>query len=284
VKVWIDRSKCAEESADCDTCLRELIAKGTLDRSCILTYRDDGRRSLTIVVHGEDREATLIIPPNLRERIGRDGWSKYLRRPRMRAPEQRPSADVVESSAKAVASETAAKVKGAHSMRPTSDVDTLAPLGKKTTTRRGFLGWAIGAIGAVITAAMGIPAVAYVVSPALKKKVTDWIPVGSIRKVKVGEPTLFKVKIERKQGWEKTVSNETMYALTEDGKDFIVLSNICTHLGCRVHWDSAKNGFFCPCHGGIFDKQGNVVAGPPPRPLDRFESKVENGKLYILGG
>ena len=148
--------------------------------------------------------------------------------------------------------------------------------------RRTLLKSIIAAIGTAIAAAVGIPAIAYIVSPALNKQTEKWIPVGSVRKVEVGVPTLFKAKIVHKQGWEKTVSNETMYVLTDDGQHFVVMSNVCTHLGCRVHWDSEKQEFICPCHGGIFDKQGNVVAGPPPRPLERFQSKVENGKILIL--
>jgi Rieske Fe-S protein len=47
---------------------------------------------------------------------------------------------------------------------------------------------------------------------------------------------------------------------------------------------SGQEEFFCPCHNGVFDKDGNVVSGPPPRPLDRFEVKVEDDQLFILGG
>jgi len=157
-------------------------------------------------------------------------------------------------------------------------------MAQEGSTRRTFLTYAIGAISGLIALVVGIPAVGYITSPAFKKAGEKWISVGSIRKVKIGVPTLFKAKIVRKIGWEKSVSEETMYALTEDGKSFTVLSNVCTHLGCHVHWDSDKNAYFCPCHGAVFDKDGNVVAGPPPRPLDRFKNKVENGKLYILGG
>ena len=48
------------------------------------------------------------------------------------------------------------------------------------------------------------------------------------------------------------------------------MSNICTHLGCRVRWVSGQEEFFCPCHDGVFDIDGNVVSGPPPRPLEAF--------------
>ncbi len=60
-----------------------------------------------------------------------------------------------------------------------------------------------------------------------------------------------------------------------------VLSGICTHLGCIVKWELDKERFFCPCHKGVFDKEGNVVSGPPPRPLDEFKVVIENHKVYV---
>jgi Rieske Fe-S protein len=67
-------------------------------------------------------------------------------------------------------------------------------------------------------------------------------------------------------------------------EDFIALSSICPHLGCRVHWESHNNRFFCPCHNGVFDPQGKPVSGPPKaaeQELSRYPLKVEGGLLYI---
>jgi Rieske Fe-S protein len=71
--------------------------------------------------------------------------------------------------------------------------------------------------------------------------------------------------------------------MTENGQGFIVMSNICTHLGCKVRWIPDQEGFFCPCHNGVFAKDGSVVSGPPPRPLDQYEVKIEDGILYVKG-
>ena len=97
-------------------------------------------------------------------------------------------------------------------------------------------------------------------------------------------PTLFKTVIEKQTGWINAEEEFSAYALTTNGQEFIVMSNICTHLGCRVRWVADKDGFYCPCHNGVFAKDGSVVSGPPPRSLDRFESKVEDGVLYVKRG
>lgn len=156
--------------------------------------------------------------------------------------------------------------------------------GEKKIDRRQFMRWVTGAISAVIGLGLGIPGIAYIVGPSLKKiEAQNWISLGSIAKVELGIPTLFKTKIQRQTGWIVNEEEISVYVLSEDGRDFIAMSNICTHLGCRVRWIEDRDEFFCPCHNGVFDKDGEIVAGPVPRPLDRFETMVEDGQLFILG-
>ena len=154
----------------------------------------------------------------------------------------------------------------------------------KKLNRQDFLAISTWTIGGAIALGLGLPAVAYVVGPAIKKEVSQvWIRIGPTTKVELGIPTLFKVKIERKTGWIVKEEEISVYVLTDNGRDYLVMSNICTHLGCRVRWINDQGQFFCPCHNAIFDKYGNVVSGPPPRPLDRFAMKLENDQLYIMG-
>jgi Rieske Fe-S protein len=66
--------------------------------------------------------------------------------------------------------------------------------------------------------------------------------------------------------------------------DFLALSSTCPHLGCRVHWETHKSRFFCPCHNGVFDPDGNPVSGPPAdakQALPRFPLKLEGNLLFI---
>jgi menaquinol-cytochrome c reductase iron-sulfur subunit len=143
---------------------------------------------------------------------------------------------------------------------------------------------AIVSIGGLISAAIGLPAIAYVVGPALKQNADEWIRLGSVGKVELNNPTLFKTTIEKQTGWINAEEEFSAYVLTTSGQDFIAISNVCTHLGCRVRWIPEEDGYFCPCHNGVFSKDGSVVSGPPPRPLDRFEVKVEDGVLFVKRG
>lgn len=155
---------------------------------------------------------------------------------------------------------------------------------EKRFSRRKFMGIGTAVVGALIGAGISIPAIAYIVGPALQKtEGEEWIYLGSTSKVELGVPTLFKTTIERKAGWITDEREISVYVLTKDGREFIALSNICTHLGCRVRWIDTENQFFCPCHNATFADDGRVVSGPPPRPLDRYEIKVEGDQLYVLG-
>ncbi len=59
------------------------------------------------------------------------------------------------------------------------------------------------------------------------------------------------------------------------------MSTVCTHLGCTVYWEKDREEFYCPCHAGRFDKDGKVLAGPPPRPLDSYDVEIDEGNVFI---
>ena len=151
-------------------------------------------------------------------------------------------------------------------------------------SRRNFLTGVIVAVGAFIGTAISIPALGTIISPVIEpmeKAAAKWFALGSVKSFKVGEPQAKEVKVVRQIGWRKQTTTEKMFILTDDGKNFIAMSDVCTHLGFHVRWLPDKNEFWCPCHNGIFDKHGKNIAGPPPRPLDRYKVKIEKGQLFV---
>jgi cytochrome b6-f complex iron-sulfur subunit len=64
-------------------------------------------------------------------------------------------------------------------------------------------------------------------------------------------------------------------------KGLIAFSKVCTHLGCLVKYDRQRQLFICPCHAGIFDLEGKVISGPPPKPLQKFAVRVEGDNIVI---
>ncbi len=155
---------------------------------------------------------------------------------------------------------------------------------EKQLERKGFLGLATWAIGGLIGLGMGIPAVSYLIGPSLQKTTgEEWMRLGSTSKVELGIPTLFKTTIRRQTGWIVSEEEISAYIYTDQGRDYIAFSNICSHLGCKVRWIDGEDQFFCPCHNAVFDRDGEVVTGPPPRPLDRYPVLVEDDQIYIQG-
>ena len=67
---------------------------------------------------------------------------------------------------------------------------------------------------------------------------------------------------------------QSVVFIEKDGDAYRALSATCSHLGCRVNWDAASSTYKCPCHGGVYDREGRVVSGPPPRPLERLNVRV----------
>lgn len=148
--------------------------------------------------------------------------------------------------------------------------------------RRQFVKVVLVSVGTLMTAAIGLPAVAYVIYPATTTQESDsWIPLGPLSEYPIGQPTLFNFSRTTVNGWEKTVNTYGAYVVRSSETAYKVFSNICTHLSCRVNWRDAETDFHCPCHDGVFDIEGKVVSGPPPRPLDEYETKVEDGNLFI---
>lgn len=67
------------------------------------------------------------------------------------------------------------------------------------------------------------------------------------------------------------------------GSGFIALSDICTHQGCSVFYNKGGNDFVCPCHGGTYNINGQVIAGPPPAPLKKYNIS-QNGNILTISG
>jgi menaquinol-cytochrome c reductase iron-sulfur subunit len=150
-------------------------------------------------------------------------------------------------------------------------------------SRRKFLGGIIGVVAGAVAALVGLPAIGFLVSPGLKNQnAAKWLTLGSLSNLTPGVPAPFPFSRKIRDGWVESTQTGVAYVVTQDGQNVTVFSNNCTHLSCRVNWREDKQGFFCPCHDGLFGLDGRVLAGPPPRPLDRFETKIENGQIQIL--
>ncbi len=152
----------------------------------------------------------------------------------------------------------------------------------KDVSRRDFIKATTVLVGGFIGAMIAIPAIGYLISPALRKNEDNaWIDLGQLDQYPIGVPKLFQFTRTKVNGWERSGMTYGVFVVRTDQTNTRVFSNICTHLGCHISWHPDIKNYVSPCHDGHFDILGKVVSGPPPRPLDEFTTKVEKGNLFI---
>ncbi len=148
-------------------------------------------------------------------------------------------------------------------------------------TRRAFFIGAVYAMWGVIATALGLPAIVYLFFPPRAKKSNDWVDAGDIGKLAVNSPVEMVFRRNRVDGWKVISEKSTAWVVKNPDNSVTAFGPQCTHLGCAYHWEDGKNEFLCPCHSSLFSIDGKVVSGPAPRPLDRYDIKVEGTRLLI---
>jgi menaquinol-cytochrome c reductase iron-sulfur subunit len=150
-------------------------------------------------------------------------------------------------------------------------------------TRNEFVKTMLGVLGTLMGVVVGLPAIGYLLGPGLKRSTADaWVPLGPIANFKVGlPPTLVSFTRTKVNGWERTTNSYGVYVYRKSDTDTLVLSNVCTHLACRVKWEDPNQIYHCPCHDAEFGPEGQIITGPQKRPMDQLPTKVENDILMV---
>jgi len=133
--------------------------------------------------------------------------------------------------------------------------------------RRRFLGILLTVLGSTAIASFVYPLLRFIAPPQAK---------AGIQKL-----TIRKDEISAGEAKEIVLGNTPAIIVNVTGKGYIALSRVCTHLGCLVQYDKAEQKLVCPCHAGLFDLEGRVISGPPPKPLQAIPLSVEGGNIII---
>ena len=155
------------------------------------------------------------------------------------------------------------------------------------TSRRIFLQYTIATMASFIGIVAGLPIVGYVTSPLrTKPKGGTWVPLGRVEDLaRSNDPQLVQFTLTQQDGWNEVKQARACWVVPQGGDSFTAFNGQCTHLGCTYIWQAQGENagtFRCPCHDGAYDRDGRVLGGPPPRPLDTLETKVEDGRLSVL--
>jgi cytochrome b6-f complex iron-sulfur subunit len=147
-----------------------------------------------------------------------------------------------------------------------SEMDAKSQVDKKPISRRRLMAYAwIGAAAIVMGELIG-GTFAFLWPRRKGPKVETVFIAGKVTDFKVGEVIPFR-------------KERTFILRTEGG--FLAISAICTHLHCIVNWNEMLKKFECPCHGAKFNQNGEVLEGPPPRPLDLYKLQIVAGNVVV---
>jgi len=159
-------------------------------------------------------------------------------------------------------------------------VQTVEEARNETRTRRSLLTAAMGAMWSAMAAAVALPAARYLLWRPRREDSNQWVEAGEVGRLAPDQPLEMAFVRRRTEAW-RTVEEKATAWVVKHGNEVLALSPACTHLGCAYGWNAAKRNFVCPCHASAFSIDGRVLAGPAPRPLDRYQTRVEGGRLLV---
>ncbi len=158
----------------------------------------------------------------------------------------------------------------------------------ETVTRRRFMVGTVHVAGAVAVSAIALPSIGFALGPIFEKKEEEWQPIGT--PADFGDQDYIPKVITETEGigiigqttiYVRARNDEIDTEPEDEYNQFIAISTRCMHLGCPVRYTAAAQRFICPCHGGVYDFRGKVDGGPPVRPLDRFYTRVKEGRVEV---
>lgn len=136
--------------------------------------------------------------------------------------------------------------------------------------RRNFLRYLIRALGLLWGGGFLASTLAYLRLPReLQALTAQAVDVGLQDELRPGE------------GRMVTGDHRPFWIIRSPSGELVALPAVCTHRHCILAWQPETASLMCPCHGGSFDLNGNVLAGPPPRPLQSMTVNVKGGRVYV---
>jgi len=147
--------------------------------------------------------------------------------------------------------------------------------------RRNFLVKILLIFGSLIGAILAVPVIGAMFAPLVRKVPKTWRPVGKLNSFKVGETKLVKFLDASPLPWSGVTAETASWLRRVSQNEFIAFSVNCSHLGCPVRWIDDAEIFLCPCHGGVYNKDGSYAAGPPPHGLSKYPVRIKDGQVEI---
>ncbi len=148
-------------------------------------------------------------------------------------------------------------------------------------SRRSFLKIMIAILSSLGAIIISIPLIGSFIGPSLQLKKRHFANATEVKDLPDDEPKDVFYSALKEDAYIRELTTRNVWAIKHSLTDVTVFSPICPHLGCRYNWHPKKQQFICPCHGSVFAKDGRVLGGPAPRPLDTLPTRIKDGDLYV---
>ena len=154
-------------------------------------------------------------------------------------------------------------------------------------TRRGlFMKLAI-LFNGLVGIALAVPIVQFLLSAITRGRANAylaWVPLGPVSEFPEGETRLATFRNPYVTPTDGKTADTACWVRRMEGDQFQVFAINCMHLGCPVRWFPQSGLFMCPCHGGVYYRDGSRASGPPERALVEYPWRVQKGQIIIQAG
>jgi Rieske Fe-S protein len=158
---------------------------------------------------------------------------------------------------------------------------------ESTVSRRGLFAKLGILFNGVVAAALAVPIGRFLLASIFRGRANgylSWVSVGNVSSFPEGETRLATFRNPLVMPTDGKTVDTACWVRRIEGDQFQVFAVNCAHLGCPVRWFPQSGLFMCPCHGGVYYRDGSRASGPPERGLFEYTTKVENGLITIQAG
>jgi len=147
--------------------------------------------------------------------------------------------------------------------------------------RKSFLVKLSLGLAGLSAALVSVPIISALLAPLLEPDKEKWRTVGTLSDFPANSTKLVTFENADPKPYAGVTAQTAAWLRRNEKNEFAAFAVNCTHLGCPVRWEDKAQLFMCPCHGGVYYKDGTVAAGPPPKPLTKYQVRISNKEVQI---
>jgi Rieske Fe-S protein len=158
---------------------------------------------------------------------------------------------------------------------------------ENTLSRRALLMKLGVLLNGLIALILAVPIVRFLFASVTRGRsgaYRSWVSLGSVDQFPEGQTRLATFRNPYVTPTDGKTVDTACWVRHITGDQFQVFAVNCAHLGCPVRWFPQSGLFLCPCHGGVYYRDGSRAAGPPERGMFEYPKKVESGAVWIQAG